>query len=173
MLYMVECGFSDPTREDEWSAWYSGPKISSVLTVPGFLASQRFRSVTPADAPYFAIHAVASADVFGASYRGGGGGSFNEWQPYITHWRRTLFTGLDVAPEIAADEFLLVIDDQPGSVGDLSVPVSWLQSAGLDPSVPSRGIAPISPAQAEQLHGRSGASFRIFQPLTRRRSRAA
>jgi hypothetical protein len=173
MLYMVECGFSDPMREAEWSAWYSGPKLAKVLKVPGFLCSQRFESIVPAPAPYLAIHAVSSGEVFGTSYRGLGGGSFNEWQPYISNWRRTLFAGLEVAPEITPDDFLLVIDGRPANFDNLGIPLSWLESAGLDGSVPWRAIAPISGVQAGQLRNHIGSSLRIFRPLTRQLQRAA
>lgn len=167
MLYMVECGFSDPSREEEWSTWYSGPKIARTLTVPGFLRSQRFKSVLPTPSPYIAVHTIASGDIFnGPNYSGIGGGSFNEWQPYITNWRRTLFSGLDTAPEVRSGECLLVLDGKPSAFNDLSLPVIWLESAGLDHAVPWRGILPVGEAEVERLRGRANDGLRIFRPIT-------
>lgn len=56
MLYMVECGFSDPAREEEWSAWYSGPKIARTLTVPGFLRSRPDHAAVATAGLTFSIH---------------------------------------------------------------------------------------------------------------------
>ena len=56
MLYMAECRFTDPAQEEAWNAWYGGPRLDELLSVPGFLTSQRFKAVTPADSPYLAIH---------------------------------------------------------------------------------------------------------------------
>lgn len=167
MIYMVECGFSDPAKEQEWSTWYSGPKLAQVLSVPGFRHSQRFRSVEPRPAPYIAVHSVDSGSLFtGSSYKGAGGGSFNEWQAYITNWRRTLFAGLEGAAEVGQDQLLLVIDDAPTRGNGMGVPIDWLQSAGLDDTVPWRGLAAISRADAARLQSRTDASVRLYEPIS-------
>ena len=46
MIYMVECAFTDPTREDAWNNFYDGEKLATMLSLPGFRASQRFRPLT-------------------------------------------------------------------------------------------------------------------------------
>ena len=116
MLYMVECGFSDPLREKEWSDWYSGEKLDAVLSVPGFNRSQRFRSLTDAPAPYLAIHEVAAVGTLeGTSYRsvGGGTGTVAEFHHQLEaptfRWRGALSRSSDGIPtsrcRSVADEY--------------------------------------------------------------------
>ncbi|WP_417721132.1 hypothetical protein [Salipiger sp.] len=166
MLYMVECGFSDPKLEDDWNAFYSGPKLADLLNrVPGFRRSQRFREVGPSDAPYIAIHEVVSAELLSdPSYFGAGGGSFLQWQDYITNWRRTIFSGLDRLPPVGPDEILVVIDEAPRPVTALEV--DWLEAAGLDNRVPSRGVAITGATKTAEIEAELGTSARIFVPIS-------
>jgi len=80
MIYMVEMDMQLGEREAEWHDWYLA-HIKVLLTVPGFRASQRFKSVLPAPAPYLALHQVDSGAVFDSpEYRAKGGpGSTGEW----------------------------------------------------------------------------------------------
>lgn len=174
MLYMVECSFTDPARETEWNRFYSGPKVDSVLAVPGFRSSQRFRAVDALPCPYLAIHTVASLQVLtGTNYKSGGGGTFGEWQPYITDWKRNLFDGCEIAPDVGLDERLLVSDRPPADLACEALPVIWLRSVGLDRSTPQRAIANVGRDRAEPYVSDVRSGFRVYAPMMTRRSEPA
>ncbi len=142
MLYMVECGFRDRSREAAWSEWYSGPKLASLLALPGFEASQRFRAVDDGPAPWLAVHTVPGTEFFDrATYRGAGGGGFGEWQADIIDWSRNLFDGLHTLPEVPEDAFLAVVDSADGPADCPGFDLDWLRCAGLDRTVAWRGWA--------------------------------
>ena len=61
MIYIVECAFTDPAREAAWNEFYSGEKLDTLLALPGFRASQRFRALTDVPAPYLAVHSIRDA----------------------------------------------------------------------------------------------------------------
>lgn len=166
MIYMVECGFSDPAQEADWNSFYSGPKLAALLdNVAGFRQSQRFRDVDGGDAPYLAAHEVVSVELLEtASYRSSGGGSFLHYQPYITNWRRTIFSGLDRMEEVFPDQRLIVIDTEPVPV--LEVNVHWLRAAGLGNLVPSRGVATVPAIHADRLRTTLGERLRILEPIS-------
>jgi hypothetical protein len=165
MLYMVECDISDPGVEAEWNAYYTERKLDEVLAVPGFRTSQRFKSLEPFPSPYLAIHTVDSLDVLtGQAYRTGGGGSFDKrFQPYIVNWHRNLFSGLDRAPAVAEDELIAVADDPREKLSDARF--AWLEAAGLDRSVGSRGLARVSRAEGERLAKTHKGLVRLYRPL--------
>ena len=166
MLYMAECRFTEPTREDAWNEWYGGRRLDELLSVPGFRTSQRFKAVTPGSSPYLAVHSIDSPDVFtSAAYRSVSGGGFQEWQQYITDWRRNLFDGLDLAPAVALDEYLVVTDKSSAEVGAIGISFIWLASAGLDRSVRQRGIASIDSSRAKDLTSCNRCALDIFVPL--------
>jgi hypothetical protein len=48
----------------------------------------------------------------------------------------------------------------------MGVPIDWLESAGLDDTVPWRGLAAISRADAARLQSRIDASVRLYEPIT-------
>lgn len=170
MLYMAECRFTDPTREDAWNEWYGGKRLDELLSVPGFRTSQRFKAVTPGSSPYLAIHSINSPDVFTSkAYKSVSGGDFQEWQQYITDWRRNLFDGLDTAPAVALDEYLVVTDKSSAEVGASGINFIWLASAGLDRSVKQRGIARVASRQAGDLTSGNRYSLDIFVPITPQR----
>lgn len=165
MIYIVECGFADPAREAEWNRFYSGPKLAALLDVPGFQQSQRFQDTEGGAAPYFAVHEVVSAEFLAtASYQTAGGGSFLHYQPYITNWRRTIFSGLDRLEEVLPNQRLIVIDSEPVAVPGIEV--HWLRPAGLGHLVPSRGLAAVSKSEAAQLKKEFGSSLRILKPIS-------
>jgi hypothetical protein len=89
VLYTVRSKFTDPAREDGWNEWYAG-HLRVLLSVPGFLAAQRFHcSTTVDDRPYLAMYEVAGAEVFDSEpYRAIWG--FHEWRPLIDNWARDL-----------------------------------------------------------------------------------
>src|SRR5205085_1277719 len=140
MIFMSQSGLSDAAREKEWDAWYV-EHLRVMVTVPGIVSAQRFKTVSPGHAPSLAMYSIASADVFADPYyqrvRGMG-----EWLPLIDtrHYRRNLFAGLDAAPDVADGSILLVVDgERPAAVPGLTL--TWLEAVGLDWSTPYRGIA--------------------------------
>jgi hypothetical protein len=168
---MVECGFSDPSREADWNRYYSGPKLDSVLAVPGFRTSQRFCALDALPGPYLAMHTVHSGDVLsGTSYKSGGGGNFGQWQPYITDWKRNLFDGCDVAPDIGMEERLLVSDRPANEVDVSGLDCIGLRAVGLDMSTPQRIIARAAARDAERLAAARWGAFRLYEPMIVRRS---
>ena len=171
MLYMVECGFSDPDHEQAWNDYYTRRKLDEVLAVPGFRTSQRFKSIVPCDAPYLAIHTVDALEVMtGQGYRSLGGGSFDRtYQGYITHWHRNLFDGLVRAPAVAADELLAVTDQTPDKVAAAGIEFTWLTIAGLDASTPQRALARVTREQGPELARRFAGAIGVYAPLMAQR----
>jgi hypothetical protein len=164
---MVECAFSDPARESAWNDYYTQRKIDEVLAVPGFRTSQRFKALAPVASPYLAIHSVDSLEVLtGEAYRGGGGGHFDaSFQSCILNWHRNLFDGLDRAPPVPAGSLLAVADCEPQEIGAASAQFTWLDCAGLDRSVPRRGIAVVTPARAAELAASCAGRVVTYAPL--------
>jgi hypothetical protein len=176
MLYIVECGFTDPSREAEWNAWYSGQKIGELVAMPGFLSSQRFRALDDEPAPYLAIHSIESADLFTSStYRSSGGGRFGDWDPaLLIDWSRRLFTGMAEMPPVPDDMRLAVLDRAPDEAPDLGMAFNWLvgldwqtvsgyrSAVALDASVSHRGLAVIDTETAEAWPPIPG--LRIYMP---------
>jgi hypothetical protein len=169
MLYMVECDISDRHVEAEWNAYYTERKLDEVLSVPGFRTSQRFKALEPFASPYLAIHTVDSLDVLtGDAYRSGGGGSFDpRFQPYIINWHRNVFSGMNRAPAVADDELIAVVDDAREKLSDARF--TWLEPAGLDRSVSSRGIARVGRAEGERLAEAHRGIVRVYRPLIAQR----
>lgn len=176
MLYMVECDFADPAQEDAWNHWYSGEKLDELLANSDFVATQRFKAVTPQKAAYLAIHSIRSADVFSTpAYKAGGGGRFGDWDPALmTNWSRRLFDGLAESPDVGPGGRLLVID--AGATPPPGIAVTWIDgldwstvsqyksAVALDASVTRRGLAVVSKSDASRFSGAPG--VHVYAPLT-------
>ena len=95
MIYMVENGFGDPTREAAWNEWYTGHMTHAFRKVPGWRTGQRFRALPPCQPKYRAMYTVDSADVFTSpEYKTTTGGRFPpEWRACIGDVRRNLADG--------------------------------------------------------------------------------
>ncbi|MEM9682741.1 MAG: sugar ABC transporter [Pseudomonadota bacterium] len=169
MIYTVECAFTDPAREEEWNAHYSGEKLDNLLRLPGWLTSQRFRALTPIDSPYFAMHSLRDAEVLGPQYTQVGGGVFGGWEDKITNWHRNLFAGLDVAPDVLPGTFLVALAElaHARQLGDTAV--TWLDGCGLDRSIPMLGIAVVDRALGERLAADESDIIRVYEPIMRRK----
>jgi len=162
MLYMVECDFSDPAQLDAWNAWYSGPKLDSLLALSAWRSSQRFRAAGPCRAPWLAIHAVSGPAVFTSEeYKSSGGGNFSDWGPLISNWSRNLFAGLEVGPEVPEGALLALADVSPDGAPLPDIAFTWLRGAGLDNTVPNRAIAVLD--QAPKV---LPAGMRLYRPWT-------
>jgi hypothetical protein len=169
MIYMVECAFTDPAREQAWNAFYDEDKLPTLLALPGFRTSQRFRALTDLPAPYLAVHSVRDAAVLDRTdYRAVGGGTFSGWDDLVTSWSRNLFSGMEATPEVSEEECLVVLDD-PGSAHATSgADFAWLDIAGLDRTATRRGIAIVGRAAGEALARDGDSKLRIYNPITAR-----
>jgi len=170
MIYTVECAFTDPARENAWNAWYDGEKLESLLSVPGFRASQRFRAVTATAAPYLAIHSIRDAAVLDQEIYGrAGGGTFGGWDNLVTRWDRNLYSGMEAAPEVGADQLLVMVDDPAAGRAAPGVALTWLEIAGLDQTVSRRGLGIVELAAGADLARGRIANLTVFEPITTRR----
>jgi hypothetical protein len=167
MIYMVEMDMNLGDREAEWHAWYLA-HIKVLLTVPGFRASQRFRSLLPCPAPYLALHQVDSGAIFDSpEYRGRGGpASTGDWRERHDNWRRNLLDGLAATPDVPANAHLLLLDGARDAVLPAGIAVAWTKGVGLDRSVGECGLAVIDdPAALLTLAGRDP-RVRLYRPIS-------
>ena len=169
MIYTVECAFTDPAREAEWNRHYSGEKLDNLLRLPGWLTSQRFRAVIPVAAPYFAMHTLRDADVLGRRYSSIGGGVFGGWEECIANWRRNLFAGIDMAPEVVPGSCLLVLEDRSAAARLDGIEFAWMEACGLDRSVPRLGIAVAPRAIGDTLAAARSGTLRVYEPIMARK----
>ena len=160
---MVEMALLDTGRRAEWDAWYVAHQ-HRLLSIPGFRASQRFEAIHAAESPFVALHEVDSGEIFaGPTYRAQAGPSnTGEWQAKMGNWRRNLFAGVDHTPEVPMDARLVVVEDGAPALPD-GVSAQWMESVGLDQSVPRRGLAVMTPVTADRLVGRPG--IRVLKPI--------
>ncbi len=169
MIYTVECAFTDPARETAWNAYYDGEKLAVLLSVPGFRTSQRFRAITDTPAPYLAIHSVRDAAVLDQTvYRTVGGGAFGGWDDLVTNWDRNLFTGMETAPEVPAEQCLVMLDDPAAADAAPGADFTWLDIAGLDRTTERRGLAIVDRATGAGLARVAAGILRVFAPITNR-----
>ncbi len=109
MIYTVECNFTNSASEAEWNNFYTLEKLPALISVSGFLTSQRFKALSTGHPLYLAIHSIENINILQSDeYRQKGGGNFSYWQQYITDWRRNLYEGLSWAPAISKDEWLVI-----------------------------------------------------------------
>jgi hypothetical protein len=172
VIFMSQSGLLDPAREADWDAWYV-EHLRVMASVEGVDSAQRFKTVTPGYSPSLAMYSMRSAAVFQDPYylsiRGLG-----EFQPLVDrqHYHRNLFAGLERAPEVAANESLLVWDvEAPRASPEIAF--TWLEAVAIDRSTPYRGIAVVAADRAVSLAGALGCAH--YSPATAvfRRLRAA
>jgi hypothetical protein len=166
MIFTSESGLTDASRLVEWDEWYLG-HLAAMAAVPGIGSAQRFRTRDDGAPPSLAMYTVASADVFESdAYRQTRGmGPFVPVVDERLH-RRNLFDGLDVSPDVAAPQILLVAD-RP-TPGPQLPGLVWLRAAGLDRSTQFRGIAVFSDREAARgAAGRIGGAA-LYEPITKR-----
>ena len=167
MIYMVEMDMNLGDREAEWHEWYLA-HIKKLLTVPGFRASQRFRSVLPAPAPYLALHHVDSCAIFDSpEYRSRGGpSSTGEWRERHSNWRRNLLEGLDETPAVPATAHLLRLENAHDVAPPRGIAVAWTKVVGLDRDAGEFGLAVIDdPAPFLDL-ARADQRVRLYRPIS-------
>lgn len=170
MIYMVEMNLLDTARRGEWDAWYVAHQ-HRLLSIPGIRASQRFEAIHSAEAPFVALHEVASADVFTSpAYRAQAGPTnTGEWQAKMNNWHRNLFAR-DHTPDVPKDARLVVVETEGAAALPADASVTWMDAVGLDGSVLRRGLAVMPPTVADRLVGTSG--LRVLKPIGPRLSAA-
>jgi hypothetical protein len=166
MLYMVEMELPDRSEVAAWHEWYIN-HIHKLLALPGFNGSQRFEALTPTPSPFLAIHDVDGPAFFDSpGYKGSGGPvSTGEWQSKMTNWYRNLFSGLEVMPEVAADQHLVVCENGADVPAAHAERVKWLDVVALDRTEERRGVLILDAGESPAAFaGRAG--IRVFRPLT-------
>lgn len=166
MFYLVECSYRDPQSEAAWNTFYTQQKLPALISVTGFITSQRFRALQPGCPAYLAIHTLTDAAVLDSeAYRLKGGGNFATWQGAITDWQRSLYNVPGAAPAINADE-ILILGAQPVSLPDPGAENRWLEMrpAGATLGQPSRFACVLPADSALQLKNQPGIC--LYIPLT-------
>jgi len=133
MIYTVECSYTDPSSEAEWNRFYSEDKLPALISVRGFLTSQRFKAVGHNGPAYLAIHTIKEAEVLSSEeYRLKGGGNFARWQTHISDWHRNLYCGVDRAPAVGQSECLVLSHCGPDSLLLMGLIPNEMQAVGLE-----------------------------------------
>ena len=165
MIFMSQSGITEPARAEAWGHWYVD-HLRIMVTVPGITSAQRFVTDSPDCSPSLAMYTIAGPAVFDDPYylsvRGMG-----EWLELIDrrYYRRNLFAGADIAPEVADGERLIVADREQADAALADLPVIWLTCIGIDRSTPLRGIAVVGAVAVGPLSGRALA---VYRPVTQR-----
>lgn len=126
------------------------------MTAPGLAT----RSPAAETHSYLAVHTIAESDVVGSeAYLRNGGGSFARWQEWITDWRRNIYDGMDLAPDVGSED-VLVLSDGPLASGGQAV---WhLVAVGLDGSPQRRWVSLASLKDIGPVPAGAG----VYEPLT-------
>ncbi|MGU7773966.1 sugar ABC transporter [Burkholderia sp. MR1-5-21] len=165
MIYTVECSFADPASEAEWNDFYSRVKLPALISVSGFVTSQRFSALDGTGPRYLALHTIDAPDVLGsAEYRDNGGGNFARWQPHITDWRRNVYDHAGAAPAVTAHALLAVCDADPAPLARLGLTPSSLHAIALDRRPARRWLAVLARDTAHRAADASGA-IRLYAPM--------
>lgn len=172
MIYMVEAALGKDNTDADWDEWYAEMKpFPLVLSVQGLNSAQRFKGLMSPPA-YLAIYSIENADVMSSpSYKGIGGGNFlkDRWKPFLSLWTRNVYAGLDDAPDFSSDRLVLILDsDRP--VWPFEVPVTWLESRGLDRTAPYRALASVPESDWDRL-AQAHPAIRAFRPITKRHAK--
>lgn len=169
MIYLVEMDFRNPAREHDWHTWYIEHSAFLVRTMPGFTATQRFRSLNASPSPWLALHEVEGPHVFETPHYKAGGGppSTGTWASEHLNWQRNLFDGTRETPEVAFDEHLLMAE------GDAALPAAYearairLTCVGLDRTSARRSLA-VVPAGGLTATMLALPGVRVLKPITPR-----
>lgn len=159
MIFMSQSGLTDAARMAGWDAWYV-EHLRLMATVPGIYSAQRFKTESDGYSPSLAMYGIAGPEVFTDPYylsvRGMG-----EWLPLIDrrYYKRNLFSGLDRAPSVRADQVLLVADRDAEDAHLANLRLTWLACVGIDRSTAFRGIAVAD-------HAPGGRGIAVYRPVT-------
>lgn len=162
MLYTVECDFINPETEASWNQFYSEDKLPKLISVTGFLTSQRFKKVHGNAPTYLAIHTITVSQVLQSEeYRIEGGGNFGQWQSDITNWHRNLYAyqGNFLAVN---DSQNLVISLEP-ITNETAAEFIAVKNIGLDQSLAQFWLAIIDSPLAQNFIAQN---ISIYRPIT-------
>jgi hypothetical protein len=173
-VYVVRCRFTEPTREQAWNDWYSGPKIAQMLSKPHFRTCQRFRRTSGTGRDYLALWTLQSPEAFKTrEYTTDWG--FAEWASYITDWSRDLFDGGDrpetafaVPPQGALQvvSFDGMSDEEARRAVVRPAAMMWLPVIGLNRHTPAIGFAVLPDlAGAPMLPGAERVQTAVYRPI--------
>jgi hypothetical protein len=167
MIYVVEMDFRNPEREHDWHTWYLEHTTFLVRTIPGFTATQRFRSLNSSPSPWVALHEVAGPQVFESSeYKAGGGpASTGDWAKQHFNWQRHVFDGCHETPDVAFDQHLLMAEGDAALPGAYEARATRLTCVGLDAKSKRRSIA-LVPAGGLTASMFDMPGVRILKPIT-------
>lgn len=179
LAYIVRCNFNDPSREQAWNDWYSGPKLRQMLQKPFFLTGQRFHRAAGTGRDYVAFWTLASQDAFTTPEYTNDWGFF-EWRPYIIDWSRDLFepeTSDFAAPDLRDGQVLRMIsfeglDAEAAAtarrrVAETRPRMTWLRSVGLDRHTSILGFGVEDRASAvAALPTELGAVEVVYEPIS-------
>ena len=165
-VYSVELGLAEPERVQEFEAWYE-VHLQKLLSVPGIVAAQRFRSLVSTDSPLLALYQLESPGALETpEYKSKAGpSSASAWK--FSCWRRNIFECDGIWPDVGGDLNLVVFDgDSESTLGLVTAPTITMKPIALDRSVGIRLLA----ATQERAIGSplSGWSTRIFAPISGR-----
>lgn len=167
MLYTVECSYADPASEKDWNTFYSLEKLPALISVTGFITSQRFRALGTGCPAYLAIHTIADARVLnGEEYRLKGGGNFSHWQASVTDWQRSLYECEGLAPAVS-DGQVLLLSTQPIDFirKETGCPATVMNATG-QADVQQRRFACVLDRDAAVRLSQSVPDARLYEPVT-------
>ena len=166
MIYTVECSFADPASEAEWNHFYSLEKLPALISVSGFHTSQRFKALSAGCPVYLAMHTIDNLDVLqGQEYRQKGGGNFARWQQHISDWHRNLYAGLERAPAIGEDDYLVTSTVGPEPLIDLGLAPCRMQAVALERFPEHRWVAKMGRATGPGMH-QLPEGVHLYAPMT-------
>jgi hypothetical protein len=166
MIYTVECSFADPASEAEWNAFYSLDKLPALISVTGFHTSQRFIALSAGCPVYLAIHSIDSLEILqGEEYRQKGGGNFARWQQHITDWHRNLYAGLECAPDIGDNAYLLVSAIGPEPLINMGLAVDQMHAVALEKFPEQRWLAKLACPTELDVQSLPAGVF-LYAPMT-------
>jgi hypothetical protein len=178
-VYIVRCNFAEPAKEEAWNAWYSGAKITQMLSLPYFRTCQRFRRAGGVGRDYLALWTMVKPEAMTTpEYRAQWG--FSEWTPYITDWSRDLFDGRPAGEDafsVQPSGALQVVSFDGMTAGQASATqaeiaalqpgILWLPVIGLDRHTPLIGLKVLSGGHDRAQNALDeGIQEAIYQPLS-------
>jgi hypothetical protein len=171
MIYTVECSFADPGSEAEWNDFYSLEKLPALISVTGFHTSQRFKALSDGCPVYLAVHTIDGLEVLtGDEYRRKGGGNFARWQQHITDWHRNLYSDIDVAPAVDADELLVLCASGPEPLIRMGVTPLAMHAVALEKSPDRRWLATLPRRNAQSAESMPE-GVHLYSPMTEQLTR--
>lgn len=167
MIYMVACRFTDSgnaARIAQWNEHYNGEKLRDLLSMDGVEAVQRFHCVHETMSPYIALHTVPDEALAEHGLSTGSEG-FSAWESSMARCSGELFGGLDAAPTVAPDDYLLLTEDEGTAAALTGIDFVWLEAAGPGCNVEKRALAIVGREDGDDLAAFRPAALRMYKPL--------